>query len=105
MWIICHSARCPRLLILAQNAEDAREAHMARAEAARASEAARQARATMAAQGAEALRRMRQSADAELGRLREAMVAAHPDRGGTSAAFIKARRIYVAARKGASNAA
>jgi hypothetical protein len=48
---------------------------------------------------------MRESADAELGRLREAMVAAHPDRGGTSAAFIKARRIYVAAREGASNAA
>jgi hypothetical protein len=105
MWIVCHQSHCPRLLILAQNADDAGHAHRARAKAARVAEWARLERVAVAAQGAEALRRMRQSADAELGRLREAMVAAHPDRGGTSAAFIKARRIYVAARKGASNAA
>jgi hypothetical protein len=92
--------------VAAMRAQDEREAREARAEAQRAAEAARQARATMAEQGAEAQRAaMRQSADAELGRLRGAMIAAHPDRGGTSLAFIKARRIYVAARKGASNAA
>lgn len=36
---------------------------------------------------------------AELAELRTAMIASHPDRGGTSAAFIEARRRYLAAKK------
>jgi hypothetical protein len=35
----------------------------------------------------------------DLHQLKAAMAAAHPDRGGSSAAFIEARQAYVAARR------
>jgi hypothetical protein len=104
MWIIVHGPTCPRLMIAAQNAADAREAAEARQAAAEAAEKARVARvaeqARMAAQGAEQLRQMRNAADTELARLKAAMAAAHPDRGGDAAAFIAALHAYRAARRG-----
>ena len=36
----------------------------------------------------------------DLAALKAAMVAAHPDKGGTAAAFIEAQRRYVAAKRG-----
>jgi hypothetical protein len=41
----------------------------------------------------------KQEAPVSLGELKAEMVAAHPDRGGTSAAFIEARRRYIEARR------
>jgi hypothetical protein len=41
----------------------------------------------------------KQEAPVSLGELKAAMAAAHPDHGGTSAAFIEARRRYVEARR------
>jgi hypothetical protein len=86
--------------IRAADAKEAREGRQRAGEVAEAARAARASRAAMAARGAEQRQKMRASADAEMARLKAAMVAAHPDKGGSSPAFIKARRIYVAARRG-----
>jgi hypothetical protein len=83
-------------MIAQQVAQDEQEAAQARQRAAEAAEAARVARAAMVAQGAEQLR---QSADTELARLKAAMVAAHPDRGGDAAHFIAALHAWRAARR------
>lgn len=49
-------------------------------------------------QMAEGQRRWRRVVVAKLDRLRVAMLNAHPDRGGSSAQFLKARRQYLAAK-------
>jgi hypothetical protein len=93
MWIIFHKATCPRLYIDEQNAADVAEAARERMAAAEAAEAARVARAAQRA-------RMAASGAERLACLRAAMVAAHPDKpGGSAAAFIKARAAYVGARR------
>jgi hypothetical protein len=72
-----------------QAREDEREAARERMAAQAAGEAARAARAAM-----------RASAAAELLKLKMAMRDAHPDHGGSSAAFRKALYVYRAARRG-----
>jgi len=96
MWRVCHQAHCPRLDIAQQNAEDAREAHMARAEAQRVGERFRERMA--AARAAEARNAAKGRAEA-LAALKSTIAAAHPDRGGSSAAFRKALDAWRAARR------
>lgn len=47
----------------------------------------------------DALRRINAAGKPDLGKLRQAMLDAHPDRGGTSAGFVAARRAYERARQ------
>ncbi len=47
----------------------------------------------------QALAALDEPVTAELPRLKAEMAAAHPDRGGTSEAFIKARELYLAAKR------